>query len=509
MSNYQVIARRYRPQFFRDALGQDAVVKTLQNALKSKSTAHAYLFSGPRGCGKTSLARIFAKALNCESLDNQEPCNQCASCLEISKGNSLDVLEIDGASNRGIDEVRKINETASYRPSKGSYKIIIIDEVHMLTHEAFNALLKTLEEPPAFAKFFFATTEAHKLPSTVSSRCQRFFLRRISEDLLCKKLEIIAQDLQKTRPLEYEMPALKRIAALSDGALRDAESLFEQVLSFSEGRISLNTVEEALSLSNEEQFFALDRAGKEKNLGLAFETAKELFDSGKDLHYFLESLSEHFRCILRAKILKKEARNEYLEAAQNYGQEQLLYILDLIESSKEKMLKSSKKIVLLEWCLVQILRSHQRVKISDLVQRLEDLEQKNHQNTAAPLLSNTGKTGFEDKIALVSEIETSVGEQNKALNIHQNTSNAGILPQNESRCLQKTNNASIQEKAPSRAAPPPPPPAPKAQAVKANTSQNSNAEKKSIRDLDKKEQIRIDNLLEFAAVELEGSIERN
>ena len=176
---YQVIARKYRPQTFADVIGQTAIVTTLKNALKFHKLAHAYLFCGCRGTGKTTLARVFSKALNCQKLtENFEPCNQCQSCLEISQGRSLDVIEIDGASHRGIDDIRQINDTIGYAPSSGKYKIYIIDEVHMLTKEAFNALLKTLEEPPANVKFFFATTEPHKVLQTIMSRCQRFDLSR-------------------------------------------------------------------------------------------------------------------------------------------------------------------------------------------------------------------------------------------------------------------------------------------------------------------------------------------
>ena len=185
---YQIIPRKYRPQAFSSIIGQEAIVITLKNAIRLKRLAHAYLFSGSKGTGKTTLARLFAKALNCKHLDQDgEPCNQCPSCLEITSGHSLDVLEIDGASNRGIDDIRQINETIGYAPASGEYKIYIIDEVHMLTKEAFNALLKTLEEPPPHVKFFFATTEPHKVLPTILSRCQRFDLNRIPEEAMQQK----------------------------------------------------------------------------------------------------------------------------------------------------------------------------------------------------------------------------------------------------------------------------------------------------------------------------------
>ena len=198
-SQYQVLARRYRPQLFSDVIGHEAVLQTLKNSIRRGTVAHAYLFSGSRGVGKTTLARLFAKTLNCTLLSpDLEPCNQCPSCLDVTSAQSLDVIEIDGASNRGIDDIRQINETVGFAPSYGKYKITLIDEVHMLTKEAFNALLKTLEEPPERAKFFFATTEPHKVPATILSRCQRFDLGRLNQSQIIHKLQKIGTELGRT-----------------------------------------------------------------------------------------------------------------------------------------------------------------------------------------------------------------------------------------------------------------------------------------------------------------------
>ena len=229
--SYQTFTRKYRPQKFQEVVGQEAIVTTLKNAIRLKRSAHAYLFSGSRGVGKTTLARLFAKALNCQNLDGQiEPCNECVSCKEIASSRSMDVIEIDGASNRGIDDMRQINETITYAPARG-YKIYIIDEVHMLTKEAFNALLKTLEEPPPAVKFFFATTEAHKVLPTIISRCQRFDLTQISHESIVTKLQAIAKESSR----EVEEEAMHLIARFSEGSLRDAESFLDQIFCFEEG----------------------------------------------------------------------------------------------------------------------------------------------------------------------------------------------------------------------------------------------------------------------------------
>jgi len=222
MAKYQVIAVKYRPQSFADVIEQEGVVTTLKNAIRLERIGHAYLFCGSRGTGKTTLARLYAKALNCSNRTSEsEPCNRCSSCQEIQSGRSLDVIEIDGASNRGIDDIRNINETVGYAASSGKYKIYIIDEVHMLTKEAFNALLKTLEEPPPHVLFFFATTEPHKVLPTIISRCQRFDLKRISPEKIIQKLATICTDLD----IDMAEEGLRTVAIYAEGSMRDAESL--------------------------------------------------------------------------------------------------------------------------------------------------------------------------------------------------------------------------------------------------------------------------------------------
>lgn len=379
--DYQVLARKYRPQVFSEIIGQEAIVTTLKNAIKNHRLAHAYLFCGSRGTGKTTLARVFAKALNCvqPTLDF-EPCNACSSCKEIAAGNSLDVLEIDGASHRGIDDVRQINETVGYATSSGKYKIYIIDEVHMLTKEAFNALLKTLEEPPPKVMFFFATTEPHKVLPTILSRCQRFNLNRIPTEKIIDKLRSICGDLG----IAVQEEALRLLANRAEGGLRDAESLLDQIIAFHEGEITTTALASMLGIMTQDVLFDLDRAGKEGNYAVAFEIAHAIFSEGKDLVHFVEMLIEHFRNILLMKLagknapflsISKTAREHYEASAKLYSQEQCMTILDfLIEAQNQIRFTPSAKIAL-EALLLRIMRTHQRVPVDFLVRRLTELEQ--------------------------------------------------------------------------------------------------------------------------------------
>jgi DNA polymerase-3 subunit gamma/tau len=380
MSEYQVIARRYRPKRFADVLGQEAIVTTLRNMIRLKQTAHAYLFCGAKGTGKTTLARLFAKALNCHSVTAEgEACNACPSCREIASSHSMNIIEIDGASHRGIEDIRKINETVSYAPSVGRYKIYIIDEVHMLTKEAFNALLKTLEEPPPAVKFFFATTEVHKVLPTILSRCQRFNLNRIAPEAIALKLQKIAQEMQ----VQVEPEALQLIATLADGGLRDAESLFDQVLAFHGGVITPAIITAILGVVTREVYFQIDEAGSRGDLSVAFTLSEQLFMQGKDLLHFVDGLIAHLRNLIVVKVAGKDSpqvvaspedRLRYEKSAALYHHHQLLDLLDELIEAQARIRFAPSLRVTIEALLLRVLRSHQRISLDVLVKKLAELE---------------------------------------------------------------------------------------------------------------------------------------
>jgi DNA polymerase-3 subunit gamma/tau len=377
---YQATARKFRPQTFKEMIGQEALVTTLKNACRTQRLSHAYLFSGPRGTGKTSIARLLAKAINCEKLTSEnEPCNRCASCLEIQQGTSLDVIEIDGASNRGIDDIRKINETIAFSALSGRYKIYIIDEVHMLTKEAFNALLKTLEEPPPKVKFFFATTEPHKVLPTILSRCQRFQLQRIPVKGMVQKLKRVVSELGQ----EAEEEALILLAKRAEGGLRDAESLLDQALSFQEGKITAKGIADMLGLPSKEAFFAFDLAAKKEDFPAAQNIAASIFQEGKDLAYFYDCLLDHARTLLLAKmgalaplLLDPTDQKRYSEHHTFYTQESLMAIIDTLLDAQAKARTHPLNQTTLEQILYKIIRLTRLESIGDLVQKLTLLENK-------------------------------------------------------------------------------------------------------------------------------------
>ncbi len=296
--SFVVTARKYRPKLFDEVVGQEHITNTLKNGIKSGRIAHAFIFTGPRGVGKTTTARILAKALNCENPKDAEPCNECEMCNSIQSTQSMDIIEIDAASNRGIDDIRTLRDSVKYAPTKGKYKVYVIDEVHMLTKESFNALLKTLEEPPSHTIFIFATTDIHRVPITIISRCQRYDFRRIDVNTIKTLLNKIAAD----QKISIDDKTLTLIAKKSDGGLRDAESFFDQVVAFCGEKVEYETVIKILNFIDDELYFMVSDSIKSKNYQTAFTVAEKIHQNGWSFTDFLEGLIEHFRNILTVQI---------------------------------------------------------------------------------------------------------------------------------------------------------------------------------------------------------------
>ncbi len=372
---YTVLARRYRPQLFGDLVGQEAVAQALSNAITSDRVAHAYLFTGARGVGKTSTARILAKALNCEQGPTVTPCGVCDSCRRIAAGEDVDVLEIDGASNRGIDEVREIRQNVQYLPQHSRYKIFIIDEVHMLTAPAFNALLKTLEEPPSHVKFIFATTEAQKIPVTILSRCQRFDFAGISTPRIVARL----RDIVRSEQMNADDEALELVAHRAGGSMRDAQSLLDQLLAFSKDRLTAARVHQLLGTANEERVASLAAAVLAHDGKQALEQLAQAADQGLQLGELLDQLIEYWRDLMVVNCSGGEVQPLSVTGAQRDALKQqakalsldtILAGLDVLVSSKNRLRSSQHSRVLVEMALVRLSRLLDLVPLGQLAQWL-------------------------------------------------------------------------------------------------------------------------------------------
>jgi DNA polymerase III subunit gamma/tau len=377
---YLVLARKFRPQTFEDVAGQEHVVKTLRNSIGQGRVAHAFLFSGPRGVGKTSVARILAKSLNCEKGPTATPCNECSNCREITNGSSLDVREIDGASNRGIDEIRELRENVKFAPAAAKYKIYIIDEVHMLTREAFNALLKTLEEPPSHVIFIFATTESHKVPATILSRCQCYDFRRISLKEIAANLGRVAV----AEGIKISPSALLWIAEAGDGSMRDAQSIFDQVISYAGMDIKDDDVEESLGLSDRKYLFRLSEAVLQRYAGACLIILEEAYLAGIDMKHFYQILVKHFRNLLLVKIadgsssfdIAPEQIEKLKNQVQAMSRETLQRFVEILIAEEGSFLRSQEPRMKLETILVKMAYLEPIIPLAEIISTIENIEQR-------------------------------------------------------------------------------------------------------------------------------------
>jgi len=355
----QAFYRKWRPQKWDQVIGQEHIIQTLSNAVATGRVAHAYLFSGPRGTGKTTSARLLAKAVNCTGSDGADPCNQCESCRAILAGNSMDVLEIDGASNRGIDEIRDLRERVAYAPSSSKYKVYIIDEVHMLTQEAFNALLKTLEEPPSHVIFIFATTVAHKVPPTILSRCQRFDFKSVPTADIAAQLELVC----KAEDVKMGRDVIEMVARKADGAMRDALSLADQVIAFCDGDYTVQKASQVLGVLDTSLMLELSGliAGHD-TLG-AMEFADSLAANGVDLEEFYAELARHYRNLIIFRLGVKDPaaldipgsqQDAYRACAEQFEIDDLVRSLQLILQFEEIFKFSGQQKISLELLLIRL-----------------------------------------------------------------------------------------------------------------------------------------------------------
>jgi len=383
-SKYKVTALKWRPKKFEDVVYQSHVTTTLANAIKTGRIAHAYLFTGPRGVGKTTVARIFARAVNCLNPQNGEPCDECENCKLALEGRGLDIIEIDGASNRGIDDMRNLQESARYTPTHGKYKIYIIDEIHMITREGFNAFLKTLEEPPEHVIFIGATTEPIKVYPTIISRCQRFDFRRIPLSEIINRLKFIAEK----ENIQIDDESLLAIAKKGDGSMRDSQSIFDQVISSCGNVVTFQKLSEVMNLVSTEYYFKVTDFIKEKNTKGGLELIDFLVSQGYDLHEFLLGLLDHFRNLLHTVVTgststletSEEYKQKYLSESKSFSEGDVLRIMKLLSDLEINYKYFNQPRLRFEMVLSQIIRLDKTIYIDTLLKEIEELKKKANLN---------------------------------------------------------------------------------------------------------------------------------
>ena len=369
--SYKVLSLKYRPQSFLDVIGQDHVTQTLINAFKKNRVGQGYIFTGPRGVGKTTTARILAKGLNCKNSKNGNPCNKCNICDEITEYRNLDVLEIDGASNRGIEEIRNLSELIKFSPMNSSYKIFIIDEVHMLTNQAFNALLRTLEEPPAHGKFIMCTTDIHKVPDTIISRCQRFDFNRISINDIKESVNSI---LSKEK-INSDLESVEAIAVKSEGSMRDALSILDQIIAFSDNKINYKDVEKILGLVSSELYFRLTNSINDKNSDLLLETLTEIRNGGIPIDDVVKGLNVHIRNLMYASLndgvkaleMSDDLKKEYVKSSKLWDIRDLLRITEVLNDLELNINRSNQPYIMFEISALKLLEMDQSISIEELL----------------------------------------------------------------------------------------------------------------------------------------------
>lgn len=377
---HKALYRAYRPQNFKDVVGQNHIIRTLKNQIQNNNVGHAYLFCGTRGTGKTSTAKIFARAVNCENSVDEEPCNECEVCKDILNDNIMDVIEIDAASNNSVDDIREIRENVKYTPAKCKYKVYIIDEVHMLSQGAFNALLKTLEEPPSYVIFILATTEPHKIPATILSRCQRFDFKRVTVKDMAIRMKEICDDVN----IDVDERALNLIARNSQGALRDALSILDQCMSFSEGDIEYKDVVDLLGTVNIEQLFQMAEYVIKEDTKKCLEILNEFVIWGKDIKNLVDDLIDHFRNLMVCKVSKDldeiiSLPDETVELLKNQSSlietNEIIRILNILSTTQDAIKSSTNPRVLAEVSIMKLSQPMFDDSKEALLKRISTLEE--------------------------------------------------------------------------------------------------------------------------------------